>query len=458
MLNNKQPKGFYRSVLALMIPIILQNLITETVALADTFMVGMLGEQYLAAATMATTPLFVFMIITFGVQSSVSILSAQYWGKGNTDAINRILGVALYFILTLTLASATIIVIFPHQILGLITNDSTLVVLGTPYVRIVAFSMVLNAVSMVYISSQRSMENAKLGVIVLSISSIFNVFGNWVLIFGKLGMPALGMEGAAIATLCARVLEVIIISVYALRNSRLPLKIKLLLKPGLTIFKDFVKYSTTVLLNEVLWGFGAMLYPVIFGHMVGAQSILAAYNIAGNVERIFAVTMIACGSATAVIIGREIGAGRQDRVKSVAKALITLSLIIGLFSGALLLFLQLTIIEPFVFPLFGLSNDAVSAAATMLLILVLSTPLRALGFTMGIGVLRAGGDVNGFLLIDVSSLYFVALPMAVIAGFVFKAGIMVVYFSMFIEALSKAALLYLRVRSKKWIRDVTRDI
>ena len=441
-----------------MIPILLQNLITETVALAGTFMVGVLGEQYLAAATIAATPLFVFMIITFGVQSSITILVSQYWGKGDTDAINRVLGAGLYFVMTLSLANAIIAAIIPHQILILITNDTDLVILGAPYVRIVGFAMLLNAISLVYIASQRSMGNARLGVVVLAISSAFSIFGNWVLIYGNLGMPALGMEGAAISLLCAHALAVIILSVYAFRNTRLPLKLKLLLKPGLAIFKDFIKYASTVLLNEALFGFGTMLYPVIFGHMADAQSTLAAYNIAGNVERIFTVSMIACGSATAVIVGREIGAGRQDAVKSVAKALIKLSIIIGLASGALLLFAQFTIIEPFVFPLFELSAEAASDAAIMLIILVCVTPLRALGFTMGVGVLRAGGDVKRFLLIDVGTLYLIALPMALIAGFIFNAGIMVIYMSTFVENVCKTALLSIRVRSKKWINNVTRDL
>ena len=454
----QQPKGFYRSVFALMIPMVLQNLITQTVTLADTFMVGMLGEQYLAAATMAATPSFIFMIITFGVQSGIGILVAQYWGKGNTDAINRVLGVGLYFATALTLAGAMVIFVLPMQILNLITNDGALVELGSSYVRIVSFSMVFNTISLVYLACQRSMENARLGVVVLSISSVFNIFGNWILIFGKLGMPALGLEGAAISTLCARILEVVIVAVYALRNSRLPLKIKLLLKPGLVIFKDFVRYSAPVLLNEALWGFGAMLYPVIFGHMTGAQSILAAYNIAGNLDRLFAVSMFACGNATAVIIGREIGAGRQKQAESIARSLVMLSFLLGLASTALLLIARYTIIEPFVFPLFGLSSGAISDAVTMLFILALASPIRTLGFTMGIGVLRAGGDVNALMYIDVGTLYFIALPIAAIAGLVLGASISVVYSSTFIENLAKTALLYFRIRSKKWIHDVTRDL
>jgi putative MATE family efflux protein len=453
----RQPKGFYRNVFALMAPMVLQNLITHTVALTDTFMVGMLGEQYLAAVTIAQTPLFIFMIFTFGVQSGAGILVSQYWGKGNLPVINRVLGVGVYFSAAVTLAGAMLLTSFPHQILGLVTNETALVALGAPYARIVCFAMALNSISMIYISCQRNMENPKLGVIILSVSSVFSIFWNWVLIFGNLGFPALGIQGAAISTLSARVLEVSIVTIHAFRNSRFRVKLGLLLKPGMAIFRDFLKYSLPVLLNEALWGFGAMLFPVILGHMAGAQTNLAAYNISGNLERVFAVTMFGCGGATAVIVGREIGAGRRDRVQSIAKSLMTLGFILGLCSGALLMLTRFTILEPFVFPLFDLSPEAASTAAIMLTIVALSLPMRTFGFTMGIGVMRGGGDVKALMIIDVGTLYLIFLPMASTTGLVFGLGIAIVYSSMLVEDLVKTTLLFLRVRSMKWIHDVTRE-
>ena len=453
----QQPKGFYRSILALMAPIVLQNLITQTVALADTIMVGMLGEEYLAAATMAATPMFIFMIFTFGVQSGAGILVSQYWGKGNIGAINRVLGVGLYFSVIVTFAAALVVAIFPQPILNLVTVDKSLVEIGAPYARIVGFSQALNAISMIYISCQRSMENARIGVIVLSISSVFNIVMNWMLIFGKFGFPALGMQGAALATLLSRVLEVIIISVYAYRNKQLPLKLALLLKPGMIIFKDFIKYSLPVLLNEALYGFGAMLYPIILGHMAGAQQILAAYSVAGNLERLFAAVVFASGSATAVIIGREIGAGRMDRVVSVAKSLIMLGVMLGLCSGGLLLLACFVVLEPYIYPLFELSVSAASNATVMLIILACAIPIRTVGFTMGIGILRGGGDVKALMYIDVGSLYLISVPMAAISGLVLNAGIAIVYSSILAEEVIKSFLLTIRVRSKKWINDVTRE-
>jgi Na+-driven multidrug efflux pump len=155
------------------------------------------------------------------------------------------------------------------------------------------------------------MENARIGFFVLTISALFNVLANWVLIFGRFGFPALGIEGAAIATLISRILELLIVSVYAMKTKRFILKLKLLIKPGVVIVKDFVKYSLPVILNEALWGLGAMLYPIILGHMSSSAVILAAYTIAGNIERLFGIAVFATGGATAIIVGREDRSGEE---------------------------------------------------------------------------------------------------------------------------------------------------
>ena len=453
----KQQRGFYRNVFAIMIPIMLQNLITHTVTLADTFMVGMLGEQYLAAVTIAATPMFVLMILVFGVQSGMGILVSQYWGKGDTSVINRIIGVAIYCALVVTIAGVVLMRSLPHQILGFVTNDNALVDLGVPYMRITCFAVMLNSISLVYLACHRSMENPRLGAIVLGVSAVFNVFLNWALIFGNLGFPALGIQGAAIATLGSRVVEVLIVIVHAFFNSRFRIKLSLFLRPGIIIFKDFLKYSLPVLLNEALWSMATMMYPVILGHMAGAETNLAAYNLAGNLERVFAVAMFACGGATAVIIGRELGAGRGDSVNGVAKSLIGLGFIIGICSAALLLLARLTIFEPLVYPLFDLSNDAASKSSIMLTILIIMLPLRTLGFTMGIGILRGGGDVKAFMIIDLLTLYAVALPLAFIFGLVLKLGVTIVYSTLLLEEVTKCTLIFLRVRAKKWIKNITRE-
>ncbi|MCL2391079.1 MAG: MATE family efflux transporter [Oscillospiraceae bacterium] len=453
----KQPSKFYKNVFALMVPMVLQNIITHTVALTDTFMVGMLGEEYLAAMPIALVPLFIVLIFSFGVQSGTSILVAQYWGKGNLDVINRVLGVGFYVVAIVTFSAAFVMYNFPYQILSFVTPELHLVSIAVPYARITAFSMALSAISMLYFACHRSIENPRLGVIVLSISACFSIFWNWVLIFGNLGFPELGIQGAAISTLSARTLEVIIVTIHARRNKRFRVKFALFFRPGITMTKDFFKYSLPVMANEALWGVGFMMFPVIFGHMTGAQTILAAYNISSNLERLFAVALFACGGATAVIVGREIGAGRREQAERYVKTLTRLGFLMGVGSAGLLMLVRFTVLEPFVFPLYSLSEDAASAATIMLTIYAAILPMRATGVTMGLGAMRGGGDVKAFMFIDVGTMYFVALPLAAIAGLVLRLEIGFVYGALFVEEIVKTSLIYGRLRSRKWIHDVTRD-
>jgi putative MATE family efflux protein len=455
----KQPKVFYGTLFGLMLPMILQNLMTQSVALADTFMVGVLGETSLAAVTLANAPFSVLMVLTFGIQSGVGILVAQYWGRENQGAISRVLGVGLYFGMIASAIAAVLLIGFPEQVLKIVTPEPELIRIGAGYARIVAVANIFSSLNNVYIAAQRSCGNTKIGMIALAVSSVFNLIGNWTLINGLFGFPKLGVNGAAWATLISHVLGSVILITYAARDKRLVLKVALMLRPGMIIVRDFFKYSLPVIINEGLWGVALMAYPTIFGHMPSPTATMAAYTISGNIEKIFTVAVFATGNSAAAIIGKEIGAGREkDEVYSMGKTLSAVGLLVGLAQALLLLLAILFVLEPYVYPLFELSSAAATAANSMLIVLCLVIPLRNFGFATGIGCLRGGGDVRALMYIDVGTLYLLALPFAAISGLVFGASVGVVYMSVFIEEVAKAFILLYRFRSKKWINNVTREI
>jgi putative MATE family efflux protein len=389
----------------------------------------------------------------------VGILIAQYWGRQNRGAISRVVGVGTYVALAVSLLVAVVMLAAPREILRLINGDDGLLDLAVDYARLVGISQVFASMTQVYIAAQRSCENPKLGVIVLSSSSLINIFGNWLLIFGSetLGIAPMGVVGAAVATLAARIVEFAVVVAYAMLNRHLRLNMRMFFKPGMLIVKDFIKYSLPVVINEALWGVSLMLYPVILGHMPSSTALLAAYNIAGNIEKLFTVAVFATGSAVSVIIGKEIGAGNTEGVYPMAKSLAATGFLLGLGSGILLLVATLTVVSPFIYPLFKMSQEAAGAATSMLLILAAVVPLRNGGFAIGIGILRGGGDVRAVMLIDCLSLYVLALPMAAVSGLVFGAGIAVVYSSVLLEEVAKTGVLLARMRTRKWIKDVTRD-
>lgn len=451
----KQKPGFYRQVVALAAPIVLQNLITSTLSMADTFMVGILGEAPMAAVTLANIPLFVVQLFIFGVQSGSSVLISQYWGKQDMEAINRVMGVAIWVVLLVSSIFAGILLICPVQFLSLFGNQPEVVELAAQYGSIAGISYVLNAFTMMYVAAYRSMERPQLGMYILAASMTVNTCLNWVFIFGNLGAPALGVRGAALATLIARGLEVTIVVSHMVRNRFFRIRGRLLLQPGMPMLKRFLRYGGLVVCNETMWGLGTSIFPTIMGHMEGSTEILAAYTLAGNVEKICTVFSFGLASTAAIIIGREIGAGRTAHIKNVGLAMNTLAVVCGGLICAFLVFFAQEVAPIWVFPLFKLSPGASSVAAMMITVMGLLMPLRNFNSVNIIGVLRGGGDVRVATLIDVSPLWVCAIPYAILCGVVLRTSVFWVYLAFGVEQVVKFTLGVWRLRSGKWVRDLT---
>ena len=246
-----QPKGFYKHLFLLALPVIVQNLITTSLGFLDTFMVGLLGSDQMSAVTVANVPVFIIQLVVFGLQSGSSVLISQYWGRGDRESINRVMGIGFMIAGGVSVLFAAILCAFPAQVLYLITDNLTLVELAEPYLRIVGFSYIFNSLSSIYIGMQRSIENPRFGMIVFAISMLCNTLGNYVLIFGKLGLPVLGITGAAVATLLSRVVEFVVAFSYAFRCRTMPLIKHAILRPGMDMLRKFLRYSAPVLINMV---------------------------------------------------------------------------------------------------------------------------------------------------------------------------------------------------------------
>lgn len=308
----RREPGFYRRVFTLALPVVLQNLITTSLGFMDTFMVGLVGQEQMSAVTVANVPIYIIQLIVFGLQSGSRVLISQFWGRGDRESINRVMGIGFFVAGGISTLCALTMGLFPRQVLMLITDNARLVELGTSYIRIVGFSYILNSLSSIYIGMQQSIENPRFGMTVFAISTVCNTVGNYILIFGKLGLPALGITGAAIATFSSRVVEFVISLVYALRCKQMPLMPACILRPGKATFRSFVKFSTPVLLNETLWGTGTSLYTVIMGHMAGNTDLISAYTVAGNIDKMVTVAIFGVAAAAAVIVGKEVGMGGKN--------------------------------------------------------------------------------------------------------------------------------------------------
>ncbi len=438
----KRDKGFYRYLAALTGPIALQNLITFSLGLIDTFMVSKLGNNEMAAVTAANVPVFLLISIVFGVQSGVGILISQYWGKKDLTNISRAIGVAAGLGVALALLVALVLFLWPIAIMDLLSNKHHLSLLGAPYLRLIGFSYVFNMLSSIYVSAQRSVENASFGMKLFGMSTVLNTGLNYLLIFGKCGFPMLGVEGAALATLLSRVAEFAVCLFCALRSKVIPLDLKALLRPGWEMLRRFVKYASPVMGNELFWGLGNSLLTVVLGHMTISVEFLAANAVMGNLNRLFLVVCFGLGAATAVMVGKAIGEGQsREELMALSKTLSWVTVVVGTVLAVIALVLVPLLFQPVI------STLAVTGFACI--------PLHAYSISAVTGILRAGGDVLWSTALDLAPQWLVALPLTAVLALVLNADPWFVSLAIQAESFIKCPICLWRVRSKKWIHDVT---
>lgn len=447
---------FYRRLWHLTLPIALQHLITFSLGLIDTFMVSQLGNDAMAAVTTANVPVFLLLSLVFGVQSGLSILASQYWGRRDMESISRALGVACMVGLTLSLVLAAIFYLWPVAVMDLLSNEHALSVLGAPYLRIIGFSYVFNMLSSVYVSAQRSVERPHFGMLVFGFSTLLNTLLNYALIFGRLGAPALGIEGAALATLLARGAEFLICAVVAVRSRHLPLHLSAFLRPGWDMFRRFLRYATPVMCNEIMWGLGNSLLTVILGYTDHSVAVLAAYSVTGNLGRLFLVVCFGLGASTAVLVGKTIGEGAsEDEVMDLSRELLRFTVLVGAALAALSLLLMPILFRPVLFPLFKLYGETAEIAAALAVCSFAATPLHAYCISAVTGVMRAGGDVHYATALDIGPQWLVALPLTALLALVLKESYWLVALAIQAESIVKTPLCLYRVGSGKWIHNVT---
>lgn len=454
----KRPGSFYKRLFRLTGPIAMQNLITFSLGLIDTFMVSRLGNDAMAAVTTANVPVFLLISIVFGVQSGIGILASQYWGKRDTNSISRAIGVASFIGTALALVLAIVLWLWPVQIMDLLSNEHALSVLGAPYLQIIGFSYVFNMLSSIYVSVQRSAEDPNFGMKLFGFSTLLNTGLNYLLIYGKFGFPMLGIQGAAIATLCARIAEFIICLVCALRSRRVPLDVKAFCRPGWEMTRRFIKYSWPVLLNETAWGLGNSLLTVILGYTAISVDFLAAYAVTGNLGRLFLVVCFGLGAATAVMVGQAIGEGQSHQeVMSLSRCLLQFTALMGTALAIISLALVPLLFQPVVFPLFKLYGQSAAIATALAVTAFAATPVHAYSISAVTGVLRAGGDVGWAAALDLLPQWVLCLPLTALLALVVGDGTNYWWVAAAIQAesLVKVPMCMLRCRKPIWIHDVT---
>ena len=443
--------SFYRTVIALVVPMALQNLINVGVTAADVIMLGAVGEDALSGASLAGQVQYIMTLFLFGLTSGATVLTAQYWGKGDKDAIEKILGIAVKTAVFVTALFTAAALVVPGLLLRIFTGDPVVIAEGIRYLRIVAFTYIMIGITQAYLYIMRSVERVIVATVVYLLSLICNIIMNSIFIFGLFGLPAMGVSGAALGTLCARILEVVLVAGYArFFNKDIKLRLRYVLHTDKVLFGDFMKYALPVVINEVMWGLGTAANTAILGHM--GSPVVAANSVAQVARQLATVVSFGLSSAAAIYLGKTIGEKRMEHARAYAKRFIGLSLIMGVLGGAVIL-----IASPVASAFLSLSAEAKDYLRIMFFVMSYFVVGQAFNTTMVVGIFRSGGDTRFGLILDVSTMWCCSILLGFLAAFVFKLSVPVVYMILMSDEIIKIPITFWRYRSCKWLRDVTRD-
>ncbi|WP_418710190.1 MATE family efflux transporter [Allofournierella sp.] len=442
--------SFYKAVLAITLPIALQNIISLGVNMMDIIMLGQLGDVAIAAANLGGQPFMILNVIGFGLASGAAVLIAQYWGKRDMPRIRQIIALSLRFALGAAVLFTLVGRLFPVQVLRIFSTDAAVIEAGAAYLEWLAVSFVFYSFSNCYIMCLRAVEQVRVSMVIYSCSFFVNVFFNYCFIFGKLGAPALGVRGAALGTILARLFECAAALVYmCFIEKRVRFTPRWLVKFRSGLFRDYIRNSVPVVSNELLWALGLAVINLTIGRM--GASFTSAVSIVNVVNNLVSVFIFGMANATAVVVGKTIGEGRLRDAHRAANSTVVVSLALSFVCTALLLAGRTPIMS-----LYRVSAEAYSISVSLLTILAFIQPFQAVGVVMVVGVLRGGGDVRTNLLLDSGLMWALAIPLGLLGGFVFHWSAPLVFFCMRCDNIVKSIVGLFRLRSGKWIRVVTR--
>ena len=445
-------RSFYHKLFAIAIPMAVQNLINIAVNLLYTVMLGQLGEVAMSASSLGGQLGFMYMIINMGLTAGASVLTSQYWGRGDTDAIRKTMSMTYKISLTLSLVFMAVAISAPQFILSIYTNDAEVIVSGAKYLQVISFTYLLSGVTMTTLNMLRTVGTVKISLYVYGSSFFVNIFFNYALIFGKFGFPQLGVVGAAAATVIARFVEMCIVLLYLLKYDE---KVRfrpsdLKSKIDKEVFKIYIKYGLPVLCNEMLWSLGNSVLSIIMGHM--GKEFVAANSICGVMMQCITFATHGINAAAAVLAGNTIGEGKYELAKKQALTLFVMSIGIGFFTCGLTIILKAPLVS-----FYNISAETQVIALEMLNAMALVNIFQAVASINMFGTLRGGGDSKFVAITDVGSMWLLSVPLGWIAGLVMHRPAGIVYICLKATTIFECFAAAFRILSGKWVKDVTRS-
>lgn len=445
-----EDKRFYSNVARLVMPMAIQNLINVGVTSTDVIMLGKVGETALSGVSLANQVYFILSLLFFGLTSGACVLTAQYWGKKDTRTIEKVMGMSFRISLLAAAVFTLAALVFPALLMRIFTTDQAVIEAGVSYLRIVAFSYMLSAFTNVYLNIIRSVEKVVIATVVYGTSLLANIIFNAIFIFGLLGVPAMGAAGAALGTLLARTIEVLIVVFYAVKmNDVVKIRWRDVFVKDKALGKDFFTYAFPVLLNELAWGAGMAAISAIVGHL--GSSAVAAHSVAQVCRQLSMVIGFGISSAAAIMIGKAIGEKKEELAREYGRRFVKIAVLCGIGGGLLILG-----ISPLVKSLLNLTPLAKSYLTAMMLIMSYYVVGQSVNTTMIVGIFRAGGDTRFGLILDVSVMWLCSILGSAVGAFVLGIPMPWVYILLCSDEIIKIPFSVYRYKTYKWLRNVTR--
>lgn len=443
--------GFYAQIWKLIVPIVLQNLLSAAVNSADVVMLNFVGQSSISAVSLASQYASILFMIFYGLGTGATMLCAQYFGKGNQQAINVVEGIALRFSVTISMLFALCAVLIPEPMMRLFTPDLELIQLGASYLRILSVAYLCWGMIEIYLAVLRSIGRVTISTVLNTFAFTLNILLNAVFIFGLFGAPKLGVVGVALATSISRVLELLLCFVVSFRSENVKLKLSYMFLRNKALFSDFMKMSLPALLNDVVWGLAYSMYSVIIGQFLGTDMV-AANSLVTVVRNFGTILCFGAASAGGILLGQKFGKNQLEEAAADAKKLVKLTVVTGAVGGVIVL-----LIMPIVLNFADLTETGMGYLKTMLFINSYYVMGAAVNTSLICGIFRAGGDSRFGFICDTFVMWAYALPLGFLSAAVLKLPPMWVYFLLCTDEFMKWPFVIHHYRSKKWIKNITRD-
>ncbi len=448
----KTKDEFYNQIFKLVLPILIQNLLSAAVSSADVVMLKFVGQSAISAVSLASQYANVLFSVFYGLGTGVTMLCAQYYGKGDMQAVNVVQGIALRFSMLFSVTFSLCAAIIPRPMMMLFTDEPELITLGASYLRILSVAYFCWGIIEIYLSVLRSIERVTVCTLLNTMAFSLNILLNAVFIFGLLGAPKLGIMGVALATSISRAVELAGCVIVSVRSKDVKLRLSYLFIKNKVLFQDFVHLSLPALGNDIVWGVAFSMYAVIIGHM--GDDAVAANALVVVVRNLGTIFCYGIASAGGILIGKIIGENRLAEARSGARKMMKLTVISGILGGVIVLCSM-----PFVlrYASTTLTPTAMHYLKWMLLINTYYISGTAVNTSLIAGIFRAGGDSRFGFICDTIDMWCYAVPLGFFAAFVLKLPVLLVYFLLCTDEFVKWPWVIGHYKSGKWLKNITRE-